>query len=114
MDTTKMSFVLAITGIIALFFATENLAPVQASVSEITTGYAGRDVVVNGTIKSLSIKEGNIFITLEEKDFRIVIFRNKADDSNYALKKGDRISAAGKVQIYKNELEVIAENVSKY
>lgn len=112
-DITKISFALSVAGIVALFFVTEGIRPLEINVSSINNEHLGRNVAVNGTIKSITNSEGNIFITLAERDFRIVVFRNKADDEDYALKRSDKISATGKVQLYKNGLEIIADKIEK-
>lgn len=113
MNLAKISFLLAVLGIGALFAVTETLRPTGMAVADITPNDAGAEVAVNGTIKSISIKEGNIFITLQEKDFRIVMFRSEANQSSYALKKGNMIEVTGRVQLYKGQIEIIAEKIRK-
>lgn len=111
-DLMKLSFAIAVLGIIALFLVTEQLEPIAVPVELIDSSYVGKNVVVNSTIKSLTIKDDNIFITLNE-GMRVVVFKNKALDDNYNLKAGNKISVVGKVQLYKNELEIIAEKITK-
>ncbi len=111
-DLTKISLAVTFLGIIALFLVAGNLKPIEASATLINESYVGKNVAVNSTIISVSIKDGNIFITLEE-GFKVVLFRDKAEEENYELKRNDKISVIGKVQVYRSELEILAEQVTK-
>lgn len=109
---TKISLIISAVGIIALFFVANSLQPLEITAKTIDKSHVGTTVSVNGTIKSLAVKEGNIFISLEE-GMRVVVFRNSAAGSDYGLKRNDRINVVGKVQLYKNELEIVAEKITK-
>ncbi|MBI4018429.1 MAG: OB-fold nucleic acid binding domain-containing protein [Candidatus Aenigmarchaeota archaeon] len=110
-DLEKVSLVLAAAGIIALFFVTESSKPAEITGLAVDSSYIGRDVMINGTIKSIAIREGNVFATLENST-RVVLFRGKAAGSE-ALRRGDKVSVTGKVQLYKNQLEIVAEEIKK-
>ncbi|MBI2578511.1 MAG: OB-fold nucleic acid binding domain-containing protein [Candidatus Aenigmarchaeota archaeon] len=112
-NITRISLAFTVIGIAALFFVTEGMKPLETTAAVIDDTYLGKEVSLNSTIKSLAIKDGNIFITLEDKDFRVVVFKNSANETYYNLKRGNKIAVVGKVHSYKNSLEIIAEEIRK-
>lgn len=110
----KASVILSVTGIAALFALSFLLEPQKVTPDEITSEMIGNIVEVSGVVDEISIKEGNIFITLGV--MRIVMFKKQAsrDPVVYDIENGNKITVRGKVSIYKGELEVIAEGIKRH
>lgn len=109
-----LSLAMAVAGLVALFIITLSIEPREITVSEISSELSGQVVVASGTISSYFSKEGNVFITLEDgASIKVVMFSRDAQKQPwvYDLRKGDSISVQGRVQLYKNELEIVAESV---
>ena len=111
----KISLVISIIGIAAIFITSALSGPQEFEIKDITEDMAGRNVVVNGTIISYNINNGNIFIELSDKTGNItaIMFERTARGHSYNLKRGDNVTIGGQVNIYKNELEIIANSISK-
>lgn len=107
MSLAHISLALSLTGIIALFFVVQMLEPTK--ITALNESHIGKIVSINGTIKSLAIKDGNFFITLDDGT-RVVAFRNAKMDE---VKRGDKVLVIGKAQLYRNEPEIIAEEIRK-
>ncbi|MDI6721467.1 MAG: hypothetical protein QMD85_03690 [Candidatus Aenigmarchaeota archaeon] len=94
-----------IAGLAAISIQNE-YTPVR--VYEINENMIGKRVVVNGTIYDISLKDKNVFMTIEDIGFiKAVAFH----PVNISLKKGMNITVYGKVNVYKNELEIIEEKL---
>ena len=108
----KISITIAIIGIIGMYIftsATENLVEV-AQIGE----FMGERVSIEGTVdKYYTSKDGHVFFDVY--DFSgyvdVVAFRNSNIEEAYKIKDGDRVKVTGKVQEYKNELEIIASKI---
>ncbi len=108
----KISITIAIIGIISLYIFTtvfEN----KIAVFEITE-FVGERVTVEGTVSDYHVsKDGHVFFEVHDSSggVDVVAFRNSNIEQAYHLKEGQRIKLTGKVQEYKNELEIIASSI---
>lgn len=110
----RVSLAVAAAGLLALVAITLVIEPKEMKIRDITGSAAGQSVSVKGVVDSYLTKDGNVFITLNDSAaIKIVVFSREAAKQPwvYDLKKGDIISAAGKVQVYRNELEIVAEKI---
>ena len=102
---------ITVVGIVILFFIVQLIEPLTIEPGEINRGMDGQAVVTEGSISSFTEKDGNVFITLND-ELKVVMFKSDAEDSIvYDLKNDDRIRVEGRVSIYRDELEVIAEKI---
>ncbi|MFH1003987.1 MAG: OB-fold nucleic acid binding domain-containing protein [Bacteroidota bacterium] len=113
----KLSLGITIAGMIALFVFTQSIKPVPMKISEINQDYVGRTVVVTGYAKSMSVNNGNVFITFEdnESSIKLVMFEKEAlkNKDAYNISRLDTLIAEGEVSIYKGEIEIIARKIRK-
>jgi len=113
-NLVKLSLGVALAGIAAIYAVTLFAVPATVKISDINEGYAGRHVTINATIAKISIRDGNIFLTLDDGTGSItaVMFERTArGTAAYDVKTGYNISVTGQINIYKDELEVIADSV---
>lgn len=112
----RISLILAVIGIIMIYVVTLFIEPQQVSIKDLTENDVGKNVVVNGTIISYSINNENIFIKLTDGtgNITVVMFERTARGQLvYDMKEGGFVSVAGKVNIYKSELEIVANSINK-
>ena len=108
----KVSITIAIIGIIGLYIftsTTENLMEVSR-----IGDFMGERVTVEGTVdKYYTSKDGHVFFDIYDfsGSVDVVAFRNSNIEGAYTIKDGDKIKVTGKVQEYKNALEIIASTI---
>ena len=110
----KISLVLAVIGIIAIYLSITLPGPERLKIESIDEKDSGRLVSVNGTINSISASNGNIFIGLEDAtgNITVVMFERTARGQKvYELQENDSVVVDGQVGIYKSELEIIASKI---
>ena len=100
----KISFIGAIVGIILLFIISENISINKISIDRIDESYIGRSVRFSGDVTKISSSEK--FSSVEVDGKILVVLFGKAD-----LAKGDKIEVIGKVDEYKNKIEVVADSI---
>lgn len=113
----KISLAIALIGI-ALIFATASLSePQRIAIADITDRDSGRIVSITGTISSYNTKDGHVFLTVTDGTWNmtVVMFERTARSypDVYQLKKYDNVTVKGQINIYKSELEIIANTVAK-
>jgi DNA/RNA endonuclease YhcR with UshA esterase domain len=116
----RLSAAIAVVGLIGIIAAAQFAEPKAVEISEISGSLVGQNVAVNGTVESISINDGNVFITLGSVDSRdnssadVVMFERDARNSiAYTIKKGDTIVVDGKVNYYRNDVEVVASSIRR-
>ncbi len=111
----KLSFAIAVIGVLSLFVIVQLIEPLSVRIGEINEGMSGQLIMTEGTVSSLSTVNGNVFLTLSDNgEIKVVIFSKDAGKNNaYELKNNDKIRIEGRVSIYENELEIIAEKIEK-
>ena len=115
-NLAKICLLLAIVGIGVLFFITEMIKPVSVKISEIDSSLVGSSVLVNANIKSVSTKDGNVFMDLHDgATIKAVMFSRDAQKNAdvYNLQKNDNITAVGEISIYQGGLEIVLQTVKK-
>ncbi|MBI2129361.1 hypothetical protein HYU07_03925 [Candidatus Woesearchaeota archaeon] len=100
----KISFIGAIAGIILLFIISENIGINKISIDRIDEIYIGRSIRFSGEITKISSSEK--FSSIEVDGKILVVLFDKVN-----LKKGNKIEVIGKVDEYKNKIEVVADSI---
>lgn len=111
----KIAVLVSIIGILAIFVVKSYSSDLDVPISE-ANSYLGRSIAVSGEIKKVFISPSNTgFIDLEDNTgtITIVVFSSSKLDIVYDLKEGNTISVVGKVQEYKDELEIIAKEITE-
>lgn len=113
----RLSVLIAAAGLVSLIAAAQYAEPKIVEVSAIDEHMIGQSVVVNGTVESVSLKDGTVFIEITDgtKSIDIVMFEQEAKNSKdaYTIKKPDMIAVAGKVSFYRNSLEIVADSITR-
>ena len=111
----KLSLIISIIGVIALFIFVQFTEPIKVSVSRIDDSMLGQNIEVTGQIESFSAKDGNIFFILNDNTgkIKVVMFERDArrTDGAYILAEQSNVSVIGKISLYKSEFEVIASTI---
>ena len=103
----KLSIITSLIGIIMLFFAIQLIEVKTVKISDITENMSGEKVTVYGYVISVYEKNGNMFLKIrDEKEINVVVFNNHFD-----IEKDDYVKVEGKIDVYKNKLEIIAESI---
>jgi exonuclease VII large subunit len=113
MDILKISIVIAVAGIIALFFLTQYNKEIITKIEDLRIGQVER---VEGMVNSVYVsKDNHVFLNIADNtgEIDVVAFKSANIDVAYELENGDQISVLGKVDEYKSELEIIAKEISK-
>lgn len=104
----KIAFIFSIVGVVALFLVSENIAPQEIKISEISCADSGKDVKIHGRIAGVDEKEDIVVISVaQEKIIKVVAFK----DGKLNLQKGQVIEVEGEVRNYKGNLEIVADKM---
>jgi RecJ-like exonuclease len=113
MNILKISVVIAIVGIAALFLITKFSTENNISIEDLKIGQMER---ITGMVTSVYVsKDSHVFFKVADNTGEVtaVAFKNSNIDEAYELEVGDEVSVLGRVEEYKGELEIIAKEVRK-
>lgn len=101
----KLSLLISLAGIIALFILTEVIDISSYSIAEAIE--TGGDVKITGTVKSIRTTNGVTILTVQDEtgEIKAVDFNGKAQ-----ARKGEEIEIEGKVTEYMGEKEIEIRN----
>lgn len=100
----KISFIGAIAGIILLFIISENISIAKIPIGMIDESHIGRSVRFSGNVTKIS--SGEKFSSIQVDGKILVVLFDKVN-----LTKGNKIEVIGKVDEYKNKIEVMADSI---
>lgn len=113
MDILKISIVIALVGIAALFFISRFSTEESKSIKDLKIGQIER---ISGMVTSVyTSKDGHVFLKVADNtgEITVIAFKNSNIDEVYDLEIGDQITVLGRVDEYKGKLEVIAKEINK-
>lgn len=108
----KISIVIAVVGVLGLYFFTS--MPQKISDIREMPEYLGERITVRGNVEKYYVsKDGHVFFDIRDDSgiAKSVVFRNSNIEAAYTMKEGDKITVVGKVQEYKNDLEIIVSKI---
>ena len=109
MKLKHFSLVFSIIGILVLYFLSTLNQPLAISLSEISK-FEGKKITAIGIVKNhYSTKHGSQLITIGSNNSTATVFV----EGNLDLEYGDIIEATGTVQKYKEEWEIIVEDIKQ-
>ena len=109
-----LSFCISLVGIIIIYIVSVLTGQIFVEIGTVTESDIGKYVAINGTITSLSTNNGNVFIEINDNTGNItaVIFERTARTVDiYNFKEGDTVFVEGQINIYKGELEIVANSI---
>jgi len=113
MNILKISIIVAILGIISLFFISRILTEETIEISELKIGQIER---ISGMLTSVYVsRDDHVFLKLADNtgEITVVAFKNSNIDEAYDLEVGEEVSVLGRVDEYKGKLEIIAKEIRK-
>ena len=113
MNILKISIVISILGIAALFFITRYSTEESIKISDLKIGQIER---ITGMVTSVyNSKDGHVFLKVADNtgEINVVVFKGSNIDEAYELEVGEEISVLGRVEEYKKKLEIIAKEIKK-
>lgn len=113
----KISLTVVVAGLLLIFIAAALAGPRVMNIAAITDEDVGRQISVNGSILSYNTKDGHVFLTVTDGTGNIIVvmFERTARGAPdvYQLKRHDNVTVSGQVNIYKSELEIIANSITR-
>jgi len=113
----KISIACSIIGLIGLFFFASAMEAVVVNIGDLTPDDVGISTKVCGNVTKVSVsKNGHIFLDIEDGTGKIdaVIFNSSVSTLGidpYFITEDDSICATGKLDVYRNELEIIPKKI---
>jgi aspartyl/asparaginyl-tRNA synthetase len=111
----KVCFVMVIIGIIGLFIVTNFSTTPQVRINSIDETKTGQIVSISGIVSSYYTSEGHVFMNVNDSTgtIKVVMFQKDAENNPwvYDIRKDDKVTINGKIQLYKGELEIVASSV---
>jgi len=108
----KISFIASLIGILILIIITNSIPVKLIDIGDIDDSHIGKTVAIQGTIFSIK--------NYEEDNFQKMIIKNESalihviSNSKTSIEKiPDSIMIIGKVEEYKNELQINADQIIK-
>lgn len=107
----KISLIVAVIGIAALFFVTKGLSEDVIKIQDLKTGQMS---TVKGMVTDIYVsRDGHAFLKVADNtgEISIIAFKSSNIEQAYSLEIGDEVSVMGRVEEYKNALEIIAKEI---
>lgn len=104
----RASVFFAVIGLTLIYFSSLYLQLEQVNIGDIERSWSGKNVKIEGNVTDFSRSSGHAFMDLKDSTGEIMVVDF---DSDLKLEEGDRVTVTGHVEIYKGQLEVIADKV---
>ena len=109
----RLALSLAVLGIVILFIVSYSYEARDVKISEISEEIKGERVIVCGRIESSYIAKNVLIFTINDgAKIKGVVF-NPGREEYSLIRKNSFVEIEGKIEIYENELEIVAERVGK-
>lgn len=108
---TLLVLLLSIIGLISIYFAVNNITPIELKIESIEESMNGRMVKINGRIDDIrESKSGNFYWTVSDgSNITVPILDDKFKKID--VKSGDDVEVTGLVSEYNGELEVMPKEI---
>jgi DNA/RNA endonuclease YhcR with UshA esterase domain len=107
----KIVVVLLVMAVLSLIIGYFGFAPVASAYSP--DSKVGEKIYAEGTIlqKQMTAKGDNLILTISNINVKVFISKDSGAKEVYdAFKNGDKVRIEGKVEQYKNAMEIVVEN----
>lgn len=111
----KISLIISIAGILLLLFLSAVLEPKPTKINNITEKMLNKKVKVSGTIEKIEDKETFQILSIKDETGKIEVLCECENNNeiNLTTKNAQEVIVTGKVQEYKNSLQLNAEKIIK-
>jgi len=107
---TKISLISSFIGLILVYLATTIIQVKAYDISEIKESMVDRDAKIVGQIKNIVKTEKVLILLVKDNSGSITVISFDPEDIE-DIKEGQIIEARGKIALYKNKLEIIADSI---
>ena len=109
---TLLIFFLSIIGLAGIYFAVENIKPLDLEISSVEESMIGRLVRINGRIDYImKSRTGNFYWTVDDgQNITVPILDGKL--KKISVKQGDVVEIVGLVSKYNDELEIMPKEIN--
>ncbi|MBT3691207.1 hypothetical protein HOG16_03130 [Candidatus Woesearchaeota archaeon] len=106
----KCSLLFSILGILAILFISETSSIELSKISDLTKESIEEKVRIIGEIKTIGDSPGLIILNLEDDTgtITVMLFKNEEE---IPLEKNQRVEVIGTITEYKDQLEIIADQI---
>lgn len=80
-------------------------------INEINESFLGKKVIVEGKVKNIRNYKGHYFLEFYNSNITVVFFRNNVNEKIISLTSNKDVKVIGIVSLYKNNLEIIGEDI---
>lgn len=105
----KFSLLFSILGILTILFISETVSIDLSKISDITQENIDEKVRLQGTITAVGESPGLLILTLEDETGKITVMIFKDNDT--IIEKNLHVEIIGIVSEYKNNVEIIADEI---
>ena len=108
------SLLLAIAGTGLLFLFNQAIEPREMEIGEIEKSGVGARIRVGAKIEWALERDNYVLLTLDDGSKIKAIKFGPSQEERQIAKRGSFVEVVGKVQVYKNELEIVAEEIKRW
>ena len=114
-NISRIAALVSITGVSLLFLFAETLQPREVKIQEINQSLLEWNVKIDAKVLSSHQRENIAFLQLYDGTGKIkaVLFR-PSEEEQPLIAKGNFASFEGRIQLYRNELELVVERVGEW
>ena len=114
-NISRIAVLVSITGVSLLFLFAETLQPKEVKIQEIGQSLLEWNVKINAKVLSSHQRDSTAFLQLYDGTGKIkaVLFR-PSEEEQPLIAKGSFASFEGRIQLYRDELELVVERVSEW
>ncbi len=109
-----IALIVSVAGLAMLFWAAENLEAKEIKIDEIDKASIGQYVKIDAQIVSYYNNGNTAFMQLYDGTGKLKAVSFQQGEQKAAIGKNSFASFEGKIELYKNELELVVEKVNKW
>ncbi len=107
----KIALIIAVAGIAMLFFVTKSFSEEVVKIQDLKIGQIS---TIKGMVTDIYIsRDGHAFLKVADNtaEISVVAFKSSNIEQAYSLEIGEEVSVLGRVEEYKQKLEIIAKEI---
>ena len=112
---SKLSAIMFVVGLIALFFIVLLIQPVQINIRDIGDEDIGKTVTINASVANKILRNGNLFLDLtddNESYIKAVMFENDIRWMNLSdIHKNGYVNIIGRIDRFMGEREIVIMSI---